>query len=317
MNIRPHGWMVLLLIGCWWQPAALRAQLKLGANPASISKSSLLELESANQGILLPRVPDTSVATLSTAPDGTILYYTPLSSVLVRKGGYWRQMTDASIPAPTTGWLLNGNTLTGAASLGPVNNFALPFITNNLERMRITAGGAVGIGTTAPSTKLHIATGVAGDGGLRLENLTSVSSVTAGAGALGVDANGKVVRAARPVIYSGGAGANGTAGGTAAVDAVTKIWVANVANTSTGIQTINFPSNLGLTNVLSIQVTAKGGSDATNAPLVTVTDYTSTAVTIRVLESKTTSVILLNTTVEGLIAHTDTNTRIFIRVEGN
>ncbi|MGN6510447.1 MAG: hypothetical protein ACTHLD_13385, partial [Chitinophaga sp.] len=68
MNIRPHGWMVLLLIACWWQPAELRAQLKLGANPASISKSSLLELESANQGILLPRVPDTSVATLSTAP---------------------------------------------------------------------------------------------------------------------------------------------------------------------------------------------------------------------------------------------------------
>jgi hypothetical protein len=584
MNIRPPGWIVLLLLACW-HPAALKAQLKLGANPASISKSSILELESSRQGLLLPRVPDTAVTTLAAAPDGTIIYFTPASSILVRKGGAWRQMTDAS----THGWLLNGNTLTGTATLGTVNNFALPFITNNQERMRIGSSGAVGIGITdpgnplvvkdtleirqtntasqlsqilftnvsgtgagdfrigsdgqdifwqggggrslqmgsfwgmvlggdrqsssfpvfvngsggtgvlvqsernasvplaiqahsssqsgnltewrnqsgsllsavsssgslgigsatfdatnpekvlidagvttsvnalymkgsidkyfqlnirnlsggtqsssdivatanngtestnfvnvgingsgyvyqtgnpietgkandcyllgsgndlymvnnnatkdiiflaggtapaneamrilssrrvgigtgAPSTQLHIKTGVANDGGLRMENLTSSSTITTGStvGALGMDATGKVVRAQRPVIYSGGAGANGAAGGTATADAVTKVWVANVANTVTGTQTINFPTNVTFTNILSIQAIAVGGTGTADAPVVSITSNTLSSMVIRVLESST--VVVAN---EALTLHTNTGTRIYIRVEGN
>ncbi|RPD39870.1 hypothetical protein EG028_17230 [Chitinophaga barathri] len=301
--------MVLLLFVCVWQPAALRAQLKLGGNPASISKSSLLELESSRQGLLLPRVPDTLVTTLAAAPDGTILYYMPLSSILVRKGGAWRQMTDASTPVPTTGWLLNGNTLASTSTLGPVNNFALPFITNNQERMRIAATGEVGIGTTAPSTQLHVRTGTANEGGLRLENLTSASPATVGAGALGVDGMGKVVRApSSPVIYSG-------SGTTAVLDAVTKVWVAevqNAANATTGLQTITIPTNVIFTNILNIQVTAKGGSSITTTPVVSVVSNTNTAITIRVLESNSTLLIA-----EGLGAHSDVNTRIYIKVEGN
>ncbi len=446
MNIRPTCWIVLLLFVCG-QPAALRAQLKLGANPASISKSSILELESTRQGLLLPRVPDTTVATLATAPDGTILYFTPLNSLLVRKAGAWRQISDAT-SGTSTGWMLNGNTVSGTSSLGTLNSFALPFITNNQERMRITSSGnvgigstvfdasnpekllvdagvtssnnamhirgtvnnyfqmkirnlstgtqsstqisaianngsetsnyvslgingsgyvyqagnsietgnandcylmgsandlyivnnnsakdiifltggttsssetmrilpsrRVGIGTSTPSTQLHIKTGTANDGGLRLENLTSASPVTSGSGALGVDANGKVVRTQSPVVYSGGAGANGAAGGTASLDAVTKIWVAEVANTGTGTQTINFPTNIGFTNILSIQVTAKGGAGLGTAPLVTVTSNTTTSMVIRVVES---SIVVL--AAEALEAHTNTGTRIYIRVEGN
>lgn len=448
MNIRPPGWIVLLLLACW-HPVALKAQLKLGANPASISKSSILELESSRQGLLLPRVPDTAVTTLAAAPDGTIIYFTPANSILVRKEGAWRQMTDASTP----GWLLNGNTLDGTVTLGTVNNFALPFITNNQERMRIAANGAVGIGITdpgnplvvkdtleirqtntasqlsqilftnvsgtgagdfrigsdgqdvywqggggrslqmgsfwgmilggdsqtsafpafvngtsggtgvlvqsqrtasiplavqgiasqtanltewrnsaaailnaitaagsmgignaAPSTKLHITTGTANDGGLRMENLTSSSAITTGSavGALGMDATGKVVRAQRPVIYSGGAGANGAAGGTATADAVTKVWIANVNNTATGTQTINFPTNVTFTNILSIQAIAVGGTGTADAPVVSITSNTLSSMVIRVLESST--VVLAN---EALTLHTNTGTRIYIRVEGN
>ncbi|MGN7723053.1 hypothetical protein [Chitinophaga sp. 22620] len=309
MNIRPPGWIVLLLLACW-HPVALKAQLKLGANPASISKSSILELESSRQGLLLPRVPDTAVTTLAAAPDGTIIYFTPANSILVRKEGAWRQMTDASTP----GWLLNGNTLAGTVTLGTVNNFALPFITNNQERMRIAANGAVGIGNAAPSTKLHITTGTANDGGLRMENLTSSSAITTGSavGALGMDATGKVVRAQRPVIYSGGAGANGAAGGTATADAVTKVWIANVNNTATGTQTINFPTNVTFTNILSIQAIAVGGTGTADAPVVSITSNTLSSMVIRVLESST--VVLAN---EALTLHTNTGTRIYIRVEGN
>lgn len=45
-------------------------------------------------------------------------------------------------------WAMNGNTVTSMKSLGSIDNFSLPFITNNVERMRITNTGTVGIGTS-------------------------------------------------------------------------------------------------------------------------------------------------------------------------
>lgn len=309
MNIRPYGWMPLLLLAVMAIPSALRAQLKLGENPASINKSSILELESSSQGLLLPRVPDTTVTTLAAAPDGTIVYFTPLNSILVRKGGYWRPLKDA---ASTTEWLLDGNTLPAVSAFGTVNNLALPFITSNQERMRIAANGAIGFGTAAPTTLMHIRTGVADSSGLRLENLTASSAITPNAAALGVDENGKVVRANRLAYYSGGAGADGSSGGTADVDEVTKVWIAEVANTSTGVQTINFPGNISFTHILGIQVTAKGGTGIADAPIAVVTSNTNSSITVRVMESADVTTPSL-----ALEPHVNITTRLYIRVEGN
>ena len=44
---------------------------------------------------------------------------------------------------------------TSLAYLGPTSNHPLGFYTNNTERMRVTAAGDVGIGTTAPSARLE------------------------------------------------------------------------------------------------------------------------------------------------------------------
>ncbi|MET0299754.1 MAG: hypothetical protein ABW036_08330 [Flavitalea sp.] len=182
------------------------------------------------------------------------------------------------------------------------------FATTN-ERMRISGTGQVGIGTQAPTTQLHIATGVAGDGGLRLENLTNASTAVADAAPLGVDATGKVVRAKNPpTIYTG-------TGTTATVNEITKIWMAEVSNTATGIITVTVPSNVGFTNISSIQLTAKGGNSVTNAPYANVTSNTLTTISIRVQESKL-SGILIGGTVEGLEPHIETTTKIYIRVEG-
>lgn len=180
------------------------------------------------------------------------------------------------------------------------------------EAMRILANRRIGIGTTAPSTQLHIKTGTAGDGGLRLENLTSASTITNSAGYLGVDANGKVVRTnTQPIIYSGGAG-----GGTATADAVTKVWVTDVAYAPvSGTQVITFPANVSFASILNIQLTARGGTGTSDSPIPTIVTSTLTSVTIRVLESANT--ILLG---EGLTVHVSNvanPTRIYIRVEGN
>ncbi|HEV8282902.1 MAG TPA: tail fiber domain-containing protein [Chitinophagaceae bacterium] len=46
-------------------------------------------------------------------------------------------------------WALGGNAVGAATTLGTTSNYALPFITNNTERMRISSTGNVGIGTSS------------------------------------------------------------------------------------------------------------------------------------------------------------------------
>jgi hypothetical protein len=126
-------------------------QLKLGNNPSSINKASLLELESNNQGLLLTRIPDTTVATLASAPTGMLIFFTGDSTFRIRKGGRWQ-----TISLGAAAWLLGGNSLSGTQNLGTTSATDLPFITNNTEKMRLTATGRLGIGTTTPSTALHV-----------------------------------------------------------------------------------------------------------------------------------------------------------------
>lgn len=363
----------LLLCSC-----IASAQLKLGTNPAVINKSSILELESDRQGLLLPRVPDTTVATLATAPDGMIIYFTSDKSLRIRKNGYWIRLTDAvnfwqnagaaggdltgSYPSPSiaggavtfgkmqainsarllgryaagsgsvqeitlgagltlsgsgelsasppASWLLGGNSVATVQNFGTINNRDLPIITSNAERIRILENGLVGINTSTPTSQLHVKTGTNGASGLRLENLTNANVVTANAAPIGVDADGNVVRAPGPVYYSG-------TGATASVGLVSKVWVADVANTSTGVQTINIPGNVAFANILNIQVTAKGGSDALTMPIVSVTNNNLTSVTIRVIDGKVIPTLIGILGADPLEPHTNTTTRIYIRVEGN
>jgi hypothetical protein len=72
------------------------AQLKLGVNPSTISKSSILELESKIQGLLLTRVPDTLAAPLTSAPSGTIIFFTKDNTLRIRKNNVWQALADSS-----------------------------------------------------------------------------------------------------------------------------------------------------------------------------------------------------------------------------
>lgn len=45
-------------------------------------------------------------------------------------------------------WLLNGNSVASLKTIGTTNAFDLPFITNNTEKMRLTSGGNLGVGTS-------------------------------------------------------------------------------------------------------------------------------------------------------------------------
>lgn len=125
---------------------AASAQLKVGSNPSTINRSSILELESERQGLLLPRVPGANLtaAPLSSAPDGMIVYVADSASLFIRKNSLWQRMSADSVSSSR-----NWNTL-GNAGLDSTKNFlgttdqqALVFKTNNAERMRLTASGAL------------------------------------------------------------------------------------------------------------------------------------------------------------------------------
>ncbi|MBC7904911.1 MAG: hypothetical protein H7Y27_15905 [Gemmatimonadaceae bacterium] len=56
---------------------------------------------------------------------------------------------DAAPYLNTVAWIQDGNAVTTLEKFGTTSNFALPFITNNVERMRISATGGVSIGTAS------------------------------------------------------------------------------------------------------------------------------------------------------------------------
>lgn len=73
------------------------AQIKIGTNGAIIAPASILELESANQGLLLPRLADTVAINALTPPNGMLIYLTKQPSVglYVRKVTGWEYLTGS------------------------------------------------------------------------------------------------------------------------------------------------------------------------------------------------------------------------------
>ncbi|HJW16381.1 MAG TPA: hypothetical protein VJ499_04645 [Flavisolibacter sp.] len=143
---------------------AISQQLRLGDNPYAIEKSAVLDLVSTNQGLLLPRIADTSLINSLNPPDGMLIYYTTGSRLLIRRFGYWNELSSAQ--DLNMYWSVNGNANGGTKRIGNTDNFHLSFITNNLERLRIDNTGRVGIGTTSPSEVLDVAGNIKWSGAL-------------------------------------------------------------------------------------------------------------------------------------------------------
>ncbi|HEY9257026.1 hypothetical protein [Chitinophaga sp.] len=285
-------------------------QLKLGDPTSSAIKAALLELNTTNQGLLLPRITDTTTAPLPASPDGMIIYYKPASSLLIRRNGSWSKLADSSAVSNNQ-WLLTGNALADSTTkfIGSTNANAFNIRTNNLARLTISSTGKVGIGTIVPTSLLQVKTGIANTSGVRMENLTSASTVTAGAGALGVDGSGNVVRSATaPVFYNAGG----------VVSQNIKIWADSISQPASPLSSGQLAvdiSNAGFTRIMSIQATAKGGADATNTPIVSILGYSLTRINFLLMESKTTNTLLLSTA-EGLEPSVSNTTKIFVVVVG-
>lgn len=156
--------LVALLLG---STVMVNAQLKVGDNPTNIQKSSILELESTRQGLLLPRLADTTAINALTPPDGMIIYLNADNSLRLRSNGSWKKIADLS--EASANWSLKGNSGTDSTVnfMGTVDGKPLIMKTNNTERLRINSNGNVGIGTATPTAKLNV------DGTVKFENLAA------------------------------------------------------------------------------------------------------------------------------------------------
>ena len=67
----------------------------------------------------------------------------------VSNGANWIITAQTLPTGSSTDWSQGGNTVASLKKLGTLNNFDLPFITNNTEKMRLTSTGNLGIGTSS------------------------------------------------------------------------------------------------------------------------------------------------------------------------
>lgn len=164
-TVRSRITRVLLLCITVFGSFVADAQLKVGDNPTNIQKSSILELESTKQGLLLPRISDTADINALTPPNGMIIYFTPDNSLRLRSAGAWKKIADMS--AATANWSLKGNSGLDSAGnfIGTLDGQPFTIKTNNAARVIVSSDGNIGIGTTTPSAKLNV------DGSVKFENL--------------------------------------------------------------------------------------------------------------------------------------------------
>jgi hypothetical protein len=135
--------------------------------------NAALDIRSANQaapsntdGLLIPKVDAFPAVNPTAAQQGMMVYLTTTSGANTPGFYYWDDASTAwiTIGGSGKGWDLNGNTGTNPATnyIGTTDAQALALKTNNAERIRIDAGGSVGIGTATPQNKLHVFTGASG-----------------------------------------------------------------------------------------------------------------------------------------------------------
>lgn len=143
--IRNTSRTLFLAGGMTLAATAVQAQMKIGDNPATITKSAILELSSNKQGLLLPRIPNFTAidAAIGTDPvDGMVVYLasgTPANDgIYMRKAGAWVKIASAA--DALANWSLKGNTGTTAADyIGTADANPLSIRTNGVEAIGVQA----------------------------------------------------------------------------------------------------------------------------------------------------------------------------------
>ena len=170
----------LLVVILFFLFTSVHAQVKIGSvgNPNS---NAVLELDGGtSKGLLLPRLSNTQITALTTAPDGLIVYNSTDGFLYIRKNAAWQKITDATntvggglaLPyngstfSSSTAFRINndgsGDAIKGYSETGTgiygFSNTGIGGYFSNVSggRALITDGGNAGIGTINPTFLLDI-----------------------------------------------------------------------------------------------------------------------------------------------------------------
>ena len=129
-------------------------------NNPSPSFSAILDINSTNKGLLIPRMSTANRNSILSPVNGLLVYDNTFNEFFYHDNTIWKPIAN--------GWRLDGNTGTNPTinHIGTNDMVDFVFRTAGFERGRIIAGGNWGIGTNNPTAKLHV------QGNYRLEDGT-------------------------------------------------------------------------------------------------------------------------------------------------
>jgi hypothetical protein len=160
--------------------------VQIGAPEVSTKlTNAILDIQSTTKGLVIPRMTAAQRNAIGSPVASMVVYDTDSSRYMIHNGSIWKGVaytSEAGGGGGSAGWALTGNALTAGAStgdfIGSTNNTSMRFRTNNTEKMVLDSNGRLGIGTLAPTQKLHVHAGVirasgtggANSGELNLDN---------------------------------------------------------------------------------------------------------------------------------------------------
>lgn len=128
----------------------VRAQGNVGIGTTSPDASALLDLTSTSRGLLVPRMTEAQKNAIGSPATGLLIYETDNATTGTYAGQtptFWYYNSSMWTPFRNSGWLLLGNAGTSSSTnfIGTTDSADWVIRTNNTERMRVYAGGHVGL----------------------------------------------------------------------------------------------------------------------------------------------------------------------------
>jgi len=142
-NIKALTVLLIIIVGCKYP---LSAQIKIGENPKSINADAVLDVESSNKGILLPRIAlssTTSASPLKNFTSGMVVYNTSSSNDLT-PGLYYSDGTKwikGNTTISNTGFLIGAQSYLETVATSNQSIFKTPATITDVNKIFLYRNG--------------------------------------------------------------------------------------------------------------------------------------------------------------------------------